>query len=190
MHRIGIFFFKKICIIIFFIIIILFFFSNPCIKSILFSIPFIISGEAIRIYSLRYSGGFTRSRELNAPSLVKEGPYSITRNPLYLGNLLNLFGVLLAMWLPLIIFILSFLILFIIYLLIIISEEKFLEDRFGDKYREYKKNVPRLLINPFKFIKTKPVNKYPKVFRIERDTIISILLFYLVMVIMLWRRGF
>lgn len=190
MHKIGSFLFKKRGIIIFLIIIVLFFFSNPGVKSILLSIPFIISGETIRIYSLRYSGGFTRSRELNAPSLVKEGPYSMTRNPLYLGNLINLFGVLLAMSLPLIIFILSFLIIFTIYFLIIISEEKFLEERFGDEYREYKRSVPRVLINPFKFIKTKPVNKYSKVFRIERDTMISILLFYLVMIIILWKKGF
>jgi len=190
LHKIGNFLFKKRGIVIFLIVIILFFFSNPSVKSILFSIPFIILGETIRIYSLRYSGGFTRSRELNAPSIVKEGPYSITRNPLYLGNLMNLFGVLLAMWLPLIIFILSFSIIFTIYFLIIISEERFLEEKFGDEYREYKRSVPRVLIKPFRFIKTKPVNKYSRVFRIERDTIISILLFYIVIIIILWKKGF
>ncbi len=182
--------FKKRGVIIFLIIVFLLFFSKPNSFSIIFSIPFLILGEAIRFYSLIYSGGFTRSRNLNAPFLLKDGPYSITRNPLYLGNLFNLAGVIIAMNLSFLISLLSFSIFFLIYFLIILAEEKFLEEKFGEEYIIYKKNVPRILPNPFKFKPAKRVNNFSKVMRIERDTIISIFIFYLFIFLILWKRNF
>lgn len=190
MHKIGNFLFRKRGIIIFLIIFILLIFSKPSFKSILLSFPFIFIGETIRIYSLRYSGGFTRGRKLNAPKLIKEGPYSITRNPLYLGNLFNLTGVTVAMNLNIYLSLISLLIFFTIYFLIIISEEKFLEEKFGDEYKEYKKNVPRILPNPFKFVKIEPANKFSRVLRIERDTLLSLLFLYIVLFIIIWKKSF
>lgn len=190
MYKIGNFLFKKRGVVIFFIIIFLLFFSKPNLFRVILSIPFFILGEVIRIYSLIYSGGFTRSRSLNAPFLLKEGPYSITRNPLYLGNLLNVAGMIIAMNLNLPFSLLSFLIFFSIYFLIILAEEKFLEEKFGEEYILYKKSVPRILPNPFKFKPAKPVNNFIKVMRIERDTLISILIFYLLIFLILWKRNF
>ena len=190
MYKIGDLLFKKRGLIIFLIIIFLLFFSKPNFFSIILSIPFFLLGEAIRFYSLIYSGGFTRSRNLNAPFLLKDGPYSTTRNPLYLGNLFNLLGVIIAMNLNFFISLLSFLIFFTIYFLIILAEERFLEEKFGEEYILYKKNVPRILPNPFKFKPSKPINNFLKVMRIERDTIISIFIFYLLIFLILWKRNF
>ena len=189
MYKIGNFLFKKRGVIIFFILIFFLFFSKPNLFKILISIPFIILGESIRIYSLIYSGDFTRKNELDAPFLLKEGPYSMVRNPIYFGNLLNLIGVIIAMNLNLILSLILFLLIFLIYFLIILSEEKFLEEKFGEEYIIYKKSVPRIFPNPFKFKKGKPLNKFKKVLRFERDTIFSILIFYIIILI-LWKRNF
>ncbi|MEO0231229.1 MAG: isoprenylcysteine carboxylmethyltransferase family protein [candidate division WOR-3 bacterium] len=190
MYKIGNFLFKKRGIIIFLIIFLLLFFSKPNLFRVIVSIPFFILGETIRIYSLIYSGGFTRSRNLNAPFLLKDGPYSVTRNPLYFGNLFNLLGMLIAMNLNFFISLLSFLIFFTIYFLIILAEERFLEKKFGEEYILYKKNVPRIFPNPFKFKPAKPLNNFSKVMRIERDTLISIFIFYLLIFLILWKKNF
>lgn len=190
MYKIGNFLFKRRGIIIFFILLFFIFFSKPNFFKILISIPFIILGESIRIYSLIYSGSFTRKNELNAPSLSKEGPYSSVRNPIYLGNLINMVGITIAMNLNFILSLTLFLLIFLIYFLIILSEEKFLEGKFGEEYIDYKKNVPRILPNPFKFKKGRPLNKFKRVLRFERDTIFSILIFYILMILILWKRNF
>ncbi|MDX9955224.1 MAG: isoprenylcysteine carboxylmethyltransferase family protein [Anaerolineae bacterium] len=71
------------------------------------------------------------------------GLYKISRNPMYLGfNILSLSAIL---------YINSFIILIfgiysiITYHLIILAEEKFLEDRFGNGYLEYKSKVRRYI---------------------------------------------
>lgn len=77
-------------------------------------------------------------------SLVMNGIYTFTRNPMYLGFLLWLFslGVLLRNPISLIA-----IVLFVIYMNIfqIIPEENILEEKFGKEYLKYKENVRRWL---------------------------------------------
>lgn len=79
-----------------------------------------------------------------AKTLVTTGMYRLTRNPMYLGLLLLLIG--LAIFLgslsPFIV-----LPIFIVTLTVqqIIPEEQVLEQKFGNKYRDYKKSVNRWL---------------------------------------------
>ena len=107
---------------------------------------FIILGESIRFWSVSYAGGITRTTTVGATTLCTAGPFSHTRNPLYIGNMLiyngivliagasNIFALLMLTWL-----------FFIIqYFLIINLEEQTLTRIFGAKYLEYTKNVPRL----------------------------------------------
>ncbi|MEO0261913.1 MAG: hypothetical protein ABIM49_06240, partial [candidate division WOR-3 bacterium] len=68
--------------------------------------------------------------------------------------------------------------------------ERFLEKKFGEEYILYKKNVPRIFPNPFKFKPAKPLNNFSKVMRIERDTLISIFIFYLLIFLILWKKNF
>ncbi|NIN21225.1 MAG: isoprenylcysteine carboxylmethyltransferase family protein, partial [Candidatus Aminicenantes bacterium] len=63
---------------------ILFVFAQPSSFSILLGLPFLLLGETIRIYSV---GTIKKNVEV-----TQEGPYSITRNPLYLGNLFLVLG--------------------------------------------------------------------------------------------------
>lgn len=107
-------------------------------------------GEGIRLWALGYTGRPTRSQSLVAPRLVTGGPYSLVRNPLYLGNLLNAAGaavgaiggmegaasagllVAVAGWLG------------VVYGGCIRSEERFLAERFGPAYAAYRAEVPAL----------------------------------------------
>lgn len=75
-------------------------------------------------------------------SLVTEGPYAKTRNPMYIGMFLLLLGIavcfanLLSMLAPLG-FILA------IHLIFIPKEEKLMHEAFGNEYLEYKSKVKR-----------------------------------------------
>ena len=82
-----------------------------------------------------------------ADELNVTGFYSVTRNPLYLGNLVALVGVLLATgvwWLAAVVLLVQALCLE----RIVAVEERFLLDRFGARYRAYADRVPALLPRP------------------------------------------
>lgn len=95
------------------------------------------AGAAIRWWATLYIGG------KKTGELICEGPYSLCRNPLYLGTFLIVFsaafflqsltlaaGLLLASW---------------IYLFTTVPvEERRLRDRFGSHFDEYCQQVPRL----------------------------------------------
>lgn len=76
--------------------------------------------------------------------LVTYGPYRVTRNPMYVGMAFLYIGLALALgaiWslavLPMV--------LVIVDRLVIAREERFLEAKFGEAYREYKRRVRRWL---------------------------------------------
>ena len=74
--------------------------------------------------------------------LVVSGLYKYTRNPIYIGYILILFGEFLYFGsILLLIYLISIIILINIYL--IFYEEPILEKRFGKKYKSYTNNVPR-----------------------------------------------
>ena len=109
-------------------------------------IGLIVIGESIRIYGVRFAGGATRTREVGAPSLCTSGPYSRCRNPLYLGNMIIYYGVVLMaggqfLW-PLLFIVLVFFTLQ--YSMIISLEEETLVKLFGNEYRLYRESVPKL----------------------------------------------
>jgi len=105
-----------------------------------------LSGEMLRLRSISYAGGATRTRNVGAPFLVTTGPYALVRNPLYLANMFIYTGYAIASgsllpWLSIIVF----LFFSIQYLLIIKLEEITLIEIFGQEYRDYCERVPRLL---------------------------------------------
>jgi protein-S-isoprenylcysteine O-methyltransferase Ste14 len=77
-----------------------------------------------------------------AAHLVQNGPYSISRNPIYLGNTLFMVGIGLAagmIWF----IILALIAAFLTQKLAIEREERHLDQRFAKKYRDYCKRVRR-----------------------------------------------
>lgn len=109
-------------------------------KGISFSIElvgyvFLLAGLAIRMWCICYIGS-RKSKEL-----ITEGPYSLCRNPLYIGTSLLAIGVgfsfenlLMILFVPLIII--------PIHILTAKKEEAHLEGLFGDTYCSYKAKVP------------------------------------------------
>ncbi len=116
--------------------------SRPTGWSIAAGIPLVLLGETLRIDSLRFIGGSSRSRVLGGESLVAEGPYARTRNPLYLGNLLLSTGLALFSGIPVLPPVLW--ILFAAqYAAIIRAEEAELARRFPEPFAAYTREVPR-----------------------------------------------
>lgn len=96
-------------------------------------------------YSLLYIGKISlRNREpMQKPSnLVMVGPFRYTRNPIYLGCLLMLLG-LVIVWSSVVTAFLLILVYIIFRYIFIKREEIILEEEFGDEYRDFKKRVRR-----------------------------------------------
>ena len=126
-------------------ILILIFFSQPTPLPIVLGSLLIVLGEWLRIWAVGFAGGSTRTRTLGAArDLVTTGPYAHVRNPLYLGNLILSVGVCVVAnvyWMIAVLTI-GFLIQ---YTPIIRSEETYLLDASGNRYRTYCAAVPRLM---------------------------------------------
>jgi|SRR5579884_107999 len=111
-----------------------FFLSSPSAFSLAAGIPFVLLGEALRVWS---SGYLDKNVVLQT-----NGPYSITRNPLYLGNFLIGFGfALIGNSMNAGLLLIGGLSL--IYIATILEEEKYLTQRFGRMYDVYARQVPR-----------------------------------------------
>ena len=106
----------------------------------IFGITFILLGQLIRV-SAR---GFKSDNSKNGSGLVKAGPYSLVRNPMYLGIILIGFGAVLMFFRPWAIII--FLCFFAVrYVLLIHKEERKLKLLFSKEYANYCKDVPHRL---------------------------------------------
>ena len=111
-------------------------------ESVCIALAFV--GLGIRAYVVGYVPAGTSGRNTRkqiAARLNTTGLYSLTRNPLYLGNALTYMAV--AVFLQNIWFAALMLMFLIIYLeRIIATEEEFLADKFGDEYRSWAAEVP------------------------------------------------
>ncbi|MBN2211194.1 MAG: isoprenylcysteine carboxylmethyltransferase family protein [Sedimentisphaerales bacterium] len=97
---------------------------------------FLLAGLMMRIWSIFYIG------DRKSKKLVTDGPYSLCRNPLYVGTFLLSIGVGLCFENPMMLLLLLF--LFIpIHFWVVLAEESHLEKLFGDAYRDYKKKTRR-----------------------------------------------
>lgn len=95
-----------------------------------------VAGSLWRVWCLTFIGGTKDG------SLTTTGPYSIVRNPLYVGSFLGVIGFGLAVRLPLLP--LALLLMFAaLYPAVVANEEKRLEALFGDTYLRYRDATPR-----------------------------------------------
>jgi len=110
----------------------------------LLGIPPLLAGTALNLWAdglfKRYGTEVKPFRESSA--LVTEGPFRISRHPMYLGGMLILLGlaVILGSLLPFFILPLAF---WFITVQFIIPEERDMMRQFGDRYREYARRVRR-----------------------------------------------
>tara|TARA_X000001036_G_scaffold414097_1_gene428994 strand:+ start:383 stop:1099 length:717 start_codon:yes stop_codon:yes gene_type:complete len=143
-------------------------------------------GEFIRLSAVRYAGGATRTRNVGAPFLCTSGPYSLTRNPLYCGNVIIYIGTVffaggIWMWDTL-----PFVTIFFIfqYYHIISLEEETLKIKFMNQYELYFENVPQLFprFSPWKGgNQTKPKNLISTL-KTEKRTLQNIFVIVLIII--------
>jgi len=96
--------------------------------------------------------------------LVSAGPYSVVRNPLYVGNLLGAVGFGFAVHLPLLALALAAAFA-IFYPSVVAQEEAQLGQRFGERYREYCARVPRWLPDWTRYVEPGTVTVSPRLIR-------------------------
>ncbi len=117
-------------------------------------------GLGIRAWTIGYAPAGTSGRntkEQIADRLNTEGPYSVVRHPLYLGNFFMWMAV--AFWIGhLYFFIITVLVFWLYYERIMVAEEAFLRERFGQQFYQWAKSTPaffprslRIQSSPFSF---------------------------------------
>jgi protein-S-isoprenylcysteine O-methyltransferase Ste14 len=110
-------------------------------------IALVLAGLALRAFTVGSVPSRTSGRNTHgqvAASLNVTGMYALTRNPLYLANCIAYVGVLLYSQ-DLLLTLAFILFLVVYYERIILAEEAFLLDRFGDAYRRWAAEVPVFL---------------------------------------------
>ena len=109
-------------------------------------IALIIIGIALVVVARREFAQFHQPTDPGHPTtqVVKTGAFAVSRNPLYLGGVLVLFGIALALnmlW-SLVMLLLS---MILCHYILIIPEEQYLAAKFGEEYKEYVASVHRWL---------------------------------------------
>ena len=114
-------------------------FARPTPRHVLMGIPFLVVGEAIRLWAAGYLN--------KLGELVTAGPFALCRNPLYMGSFLTSIGYLVmcnrpGLWAP------AIALFWLFHGGAVAYEEKLLHDRFGSAYDTYRRTVPRFVPIP------------------------------------------
>lgn len=115
-------------------------------------------GMVGRIWCLTYSSGYKSSE------LVTQGPYSVSRNPLYFFSFIGLIGIGLATeTITLTLALIAFFVL--VYPAVIAGEEEFLSGKFGAPYAEYCRRTPRFFPDRSLFVEPESYTVQPRTLR-------------------------
>jgi protein-S-isoprenylcysteine O-methyltransferase Ste14 len=116
-----------------------------------------ILGQALRAWVLGtvQDGTSGQNEKLIAVALNTQGPYSLTRNPLYLGNFLICLGLCLVAHDPIVLALVAGLFA-LQYRFIIAAEENFLRGQFAASFDEFCARVPRFWPALRKPVSTRP----------------------------------
>jgi protein-S-isoprenylcysteine O-methyltransferase Ste14 len=115
---------------------------------------FILLGQLLRTSARGYKAEYSRDGQ----DLVSGGPYSLVRNPMYLGIFFIGLGIVLVIfyWWAALIFLAGFAVR---YVMLLFNEERKLLRLFGNKYVAYQKTVPRLFPS-FRALLQKDISEY------------------------------
>jgi protein-S-isoprenylcysteine O-methyltransferase Ste14 len=115
----------------------------------------LVAGSLWRVWCLIFIGGTKDG------ALTTTGPYSVVRNPLYVGSFLGVVGFGLAARLPLLP--VALLVMFAaLYPAVVSNEEKRLEELFGDAYQRYREATPRWIPRWSLYVEPESVSVSPK----------------------------
>lgn len=118
-------------------------------------ISLVITGMILRIWAQQH----LRYRLKVKKCLTTTGPYSLIRNPIYVGNILLCLGAIVTselLWLVPI----ALLYWFSIYSFVVRYEEAHLLEKYGEPYRRYLAEVPRWLPRTIPFRNFEILNEY------------------------------
>ncbi len=134
----------------------------------------VIVGVLIRVFTIGFiyikRAGF--KKKIYAETLFQEGLFAHSRNPLYLGNLLIVTGIIISFDMFLFWFFVLPLFYFIYYCMIK-AEENFLLNKFKDQYKDYYQKVPRLFFGNFSQFPDSFKNlqfSFPQLIKVEHST--------------------
>jgi len=153
-------------------------------------VPIVIAGELLRLWGVHHIGAISRTRSERLGPLVDTGPFSLVRNPLYLGNILLWLGFAVSarlIWLaPLIVALLM-----LEYHAIVRWEERLLKGRIGEPYRRYTERVPRWIpdVRGFKRAEQTGRFRWRDTLFSERGTLIAIAVGYVLLSVKAYGLG-
>ncbi|MBT8377732.1 MAG: isoprenylcysteine carboxylmethyltransferase family protein [Ignavibacteria bacterium] len=129
-------------------------FHNANLWSMAIGFVIALTGEAIRLWAVSWTGSETRTTgEAGGTFLIISGPFAYVRNPLYIGNILLYLG-LGIMSFALFPYLQIIAVCFFLwqYHSIIKYEEIYLQKTFGEEYENYLKNVRSIIprFTPYK----------------------------------------
>lgn len=122
-------------------------FSGAVQALLVLALLFSGAGAWLRLWGAAYVGsGVVKSESMHGETLLADGPYRRTRNPLYLGTLLHTVGV--ALLMPPSGAVFTIALLWLLQIRLALAEEPYLASRFGEAYAAYRDLVPRFLPSP------------------------------------------
>ncbi|MGL1935631.1 MAG: hypothetical protein OCD01_11440 [Fibrobacterales bacterium] len=135
-----------------------------------YALGVIMISQFIRNWSRTYIGGHSRGPDLQAPQLQKYGPYSISRNPLYVSNILFGLGLILLLNIWGIGVIVIFLLYVWHYTTLVSIEEKFLKEKFAKMYYEWARETPRYFAGVSRFSEGVPERTFFEALKSDTTT--------------------
>jgi protein-S-isoprenylcysteine O-methyltransferase Ste14 len=111
-------------------------------------------------------------------SLMRDGPFSVVRNPLYVFSFIGVVGIgLQSGVIALLVVLVGAFVLY--YPLVVKKEEEFLLAKFGEPYAQYTREVPRWIPNLKLWIESEIIETRPK---FVRKTMFDVSVFFLPMI--------
>ncbi|NQU66293.1 MAG: isoprenylcysteine carboxylmethyltransferase family protein [SAR324 cluster bacterium] len=158
-------------------------------QSLLIGSILMVLGEIIRIISVAYIGGVSRTTSYSTgKKLITAGPFSHVRNPLYIGNFFLSTGIVFLSNVDLYLTLGFVTMFFLQYFPIINWEETNLKTVFGKEFEDYVAKVPQwipAITNKIESdVSIKP--DYKGALKSEKNSLTAAMVLY---VIILWRSG-
>jgi protein-S-isoprenylcysteine O-methyltransferase Ste14 len=129
-------------------------FAEPTIISMIIGFVIALSGELIRFWGVSWAGSETRTTGgAGGTFLIISGPFAFVRNPLYVGNILLYTGIGIMSWSLFPYLQIAAILFFAVqYHFIVLEEENYLKEKFGEAYKKYLENVPGFIprFTPYK----------------------------------------
>lgn len=134
-------------------------------------------GLFIRVMTIGYIARNTSGRNTTegqiAESINTTEMYSMIRHPLYLGNFFMWLGLILYVSIPWLI-VLSILFFYILYERIMLAEERFIRNKFGEVFDQWAKTTAAFWPRRFRWIKSNKKFSIKKVMRREYSGILAL----------------